>query len=357
MKTLLILGDYKDSSVNPNIKRLQRYSREIGLPTRTMTYEQLLEGKKIGVDSEDMAVMFFFPFTFWYQNCEIPSDTGIYGTSKRVYEEFEGFWQDVREATETGFPDRNISYVINPDFAAIDRDKIATHDLLEEKGVRTTTKLPRDLTTVMDIAGERGVFVKARYGACGKGITYLSPQGWFTNYKIGEGNTLENHVADLETTGRSGDPLEAEWNFVEITGNRDILKRILDLEMIVEEEITPPQLKEGVKFDARAYSIFGKTPHIFVRENGVKSIITNFSQGGTINHRYKDVLPEDAVSLIERETSRAANALESQFLGVDVMFEKDLQSPRVLEVQTFTGYPKIRSFNLSRYLARQIKAA
>ena len=61
MNSLLILGEHQDNSLNPNIKRLQRYSMEEGISTRVRNYEELFS-KPIKINTKDLAVMFFFPF-------------------------------------------------------------------------------------------------------------------------------------------------------------------------------------------------------------------------------------------------------------------------------------------------------
>jgi len=342
MNSLLILGEHQDSSLNPNIKRLQRYSTEMEIPTRVRNYEEFFS-KPIKINTEDLAVMFFFPYKFWNQTCETPEDTGIYGTSSKSYKRFEQFWKDVKGNLEEKFKGINLKYIIDPDFAALDRDKIATHKLLKKANIPTTKKLPKDFSYLLELVKTHGIFIKPRYGALGKGITYLSPSKWLTNYGVGRNNVPYNYSC------------EKGWFFKEITGNHEFLKRILDLEMIVEKEIVPPKLEKGKKFDLRSYAVFKKVPYIFMRENETKDIITNFSQGGRAIHDVEKKLPKKVIELAKKEGLKTAQTLNSHFLGIDIIFDKNLQTPRVLEVQTFTGFPKIRKFNLPRYLAEHIK--
>jgi hypothetical protein len=343
MTSLLLVGEYSDCEVNQNIKRLQRYSESIGLSTNLMNYDQIFNGKNKKIISDDLVIMFFFPFDFWNKNCEIPSDTCVYGTSNESYRIFSSFWVDVKGALERKFDDKKISYIIPPESAPIDRDKIGTHDLLEKNNVSTTKLIPKNLGTIIEVANESGVFIKARYGALGKGITYLSNGGWFTNYHCGQNNRIENY--------EDGE----RWKFTEITGNKDFIKRLIDLEVIIEEEIKPPFLNEARKFDVRSYIVFGDTPHMFIRENDSKEIITNFSQGGSINHYPEKELTNESIFLLKEESKKTAKALNTNFLGVDLMFDKDFEHIKVLEAQTFAGWPKIRPCNLPKYLAGKIK--
>ena len=343
MKSLLILGEYQDDFVNKNIKGLQRYAREESLNPRVMSYEELLRGKTPRIPTPLLDVMFFFPYTFWGLNCEIPSDTGIYGTSRESHEIFRNFFRGIKEKIESQFSDKDISYVIDPDYASIDRDKLAVNELLVSKGVSTTKMLPKDLDRILEFSKTKGVFIKARYGAMGKGITYLSPRGWFTNYRV----LNKNHLGNYET--------DCGWRFTQIDGNIDVIKTLLDLEVVVEEEVVPSSLTRGKKFDIRAYSIFGYVPHMFVKENEISSIITNYCQGGTVDHNYKKRLSKDAISLVINQVRNTSNVLNSNFLGVDVIFDGNFQTPKVMEAQTFSGFPRIRKFNLTRFLAQQIK--
>ena len=342
MKSLIILGEYKDSFLNRNINRLARCARAESMSVCRTSYEELLGDGRVKADHDDVSVMFFFPYTFWDNNCEIPEDTGVYGTSRESYETFKNFWADVKGKLGERFRDHNLSFVIDPDYAAVDRDKIETHRLLRLNGVSTTTTVPNDLKEILGRLNGKGIFIKPRYGAKGKGITYLSKGEWITNYRVGENGKIENY-GDRE-----------RWKFDDITGNEDFVKRLLDLEMIVEEEVQPPRLNGDFKFDVRVYSVFGDAPHMFVRENDGISVLTNNSQGGTINHDYREVLPEEAIASAMEESLKASKVLNSNFLGVDCIFDRTLDKPVVLEVQTFTGFPLVRKVNILRFLARKI---
>lgn len=343
MKSLLILSDSIGYRTNRDNNRLLQYCQEGNVQAELLSYTDFFKKKPFSPKSEKLNVMFWFPIDFWNEHCEVPEDTGVYGTSKKAYNRFKDFWSRVKERVEMQFPDRKISYIIPPDIAFIDRDKIETHRLLTESKVPTTTMLSKDLEAVLQKAEEAGVFIKCRYGACGKGITYISPGKWVTNYVIGEKNTIQNFSPD------------EQWEFSDITGNKDFLKRLLDLEVIAEQEITPPELsKKDHKFDIRSYVVFGEVPHMFLRENNVKSIITNFNQGGTVHHEYTKYLPQQPIELVKQISLDSVKTFPSQILGVDVMFDGDLQTPKILEIQSFPGLPDFRYFNLLKFLVTKL---
>jgi len=51
---------------------------------------------------------------------------------------------------------------------------------------------------------------------------------------------------------------------------------------------------------------------------------------------------------------KAAKTLKLNFAGVDIMLDPRGQEPVVIEVNGFPGFPKIRTFNLGRYLIAEI---
>ena len=343
MRSLLILSDPIGYRTNRDNKRLVQYCQEGDVEAELLSYEDFFKKKPRPLSSENLNVVFFFSTDFWNKNCEIPEDTGVYGTSKKAYNRFRDFWLRVKERVETQFQDRKISYIIPPEIAFVDRDKIESHRLLIEKQIPTTTLLPRDLEVVLQKAEEKGIFIKCRYGACGKGITYISPEKWFTNYIIGERGVIQNPLS------------EDQWVFSDVTRNKDFLKRLLDLEVIVEQEIIPPNLsKKGNKFDIRSYVVFGQVPHMFLRENSREKVITNFDQGGTVHHEYYKHLSLKEIKRVQQISLDASRAFPSKILGIDVMFDNDFETPKILEAQSFPGMPDIRYFNLLRFLVTKL---
>lgn len=343
MKSLLILGEHNNPELNLNINRLRRASQESGLQTTVMSYEQLLRGPVKPLKTEDASVMLFFPFTFWDSHCELPDDSEVYGVSKERYLLFANFWSQVSDAIEHHYADHNLSFVVNPKYAAVDRDKILTREMLQLAGLPVTTTIPKDPHRIIaeSESPDRGVFIKSRYGSEGKGITYLRNGKWLTNYQFdGQGHVLN--------------PADNNWQFRDFSGNSDFLRNLLDLEVIVEKEVVPPVRADGKKSDVRSYVVMGNTEYLFVRENGFDAVITNFSQGGYVNDDSASVLPPSTINAVKNLSVQSANALYSGFIGVDFMFDKDWNHPLVLEAQTFPGYPKIRKCNLARKLVERV---
>jgi glutathione synthase/RimK-type ligase-like ATP-grasp enzyme len=116
-------------------------------------------------------------------------------------------------------------------------------------------------------------------------------------------------------------------------------------------EILTPKIYNN-KFDVRAYSIGNKAPHFFIRLNEPVKEITNFSQGGKVIHHPYTTLSEHTQFLIKKITLETANAIGLKFVGVDIMFDKKLTNPKVVELQAFTDFPSIIYFDLAEYMIK-----
>ena len=284
--------------------------------------------------------MFFFPYQFWNENCEVPEDTGLYGTSSVAVNRIRNFFLEVKERLEQRFKGYKLHYVIPPENAAIDRDKAKTTEILIEHEIPTSEQIEYTcLQDILDNVTQRGVFIKCRYGSEGKGITFLGYNSWKTNYRV-------------EEQGLGNYGINDPWPFTDITGRTDLLEQLLQHEIVVEREILCPDLFDGKKFDVRAYVVAGKTPHFLVRVDEPHKIITNFSQGAKALHHPKTGLTQDYIALIKENAIKAAQAIGSQFLGVDIMFDGNAENGKIVEVQTFTDFPDIDNFNLGKYMVK-----
>ncbi|MBI4149797.1 hypothetical protein HY488_00175 [Candidatus Woesearchaeota archaeon] len=337
MTNLLILGKGDTPYSDRNPQRLFEHAQRAGFAVQRYDYHKIstlhdFKGERINI-------MFFFPYTFWNANCETPKDTGLYGTSAHAYRLLKNFFLNIRDEITHHFLGREVHFVIPPEYAALDRDKIETIEQLQRSGVPTTERIHYHcLQDVLEqITPERGIFIKCRYGAEGKGITLLRDGQWRTNYRI-DGNLLANYgVYD-------------RWPFTDITGRQALVKQLMENEVIVEREVLAPDLFHGKKFDARAYVVGKEAPHMFVRINDHEKVVTNFSQGAEVRHHPMTNLPQPYLEVLVTQGVKAAHAMHSQFMGVDMMFDGDETQGRVVEVQTFTDFPHIERFNLAEYL-------
>lgn len=340
MKSLLVLGRGDTSYSDRSRRRLVDLAKKAGFDVKEADYHEL--NAVPDFKTEPIDVMLFFPFAFWNANCEIPGDTQLYGTSRRAYALFKRYFLGVRLQLEQRFGNR-LRYVIPPQNAPTDRDKVETIRILKGEGIPTSEQVPyASLQDILNaISAERGVFIKCRYGAEGKGITVLHHERWVTNYRV-EGDSLANYGT------------YEPWYFTDITGNCGLLHQLLQHDVIVEKEIVVPKVFDDKKFDLRVYVVGESVPHFFVRTNASIKEVTNYSQGATVLHHPYTELPESCLRLAGQIAIRTARAMGLKFAGVDIMFDGVLDNPRVVETQAFADFPDIARFNLARYMVSNL---
>lgn len=336
-KGLLILGKGESSYTDRNAQIVYEFAQKAGFEAKRCEYGDDLPDFL----SDKITVLLFFPYIFWNKECEVPKDGLLYGTSPLINKNLDDFFMKVHESLCQTYHEERLDYIITPQQAAFDRDKIKVVEALKLHQIPTTEQiLDRNILNILEhISAERGVFVKCRYGAEGKGITYLNELGWFTNYKV-ENNKLNNYKND------------ERWSFTNITNRNELLQQILEGEVIVEKEIKTPLLIKGNKFDVRAYTVNNIVPHFFTRFNCLENIVTNFSQGGSVKHNPFSLLSDTSIINMQEIAKKTAQALNYRFLGVDIMFDKTFECPRVVEVQVFSDFPSIDKFNMAEYLVK-----
>lgn len=340
--TVLLLGAEPEGMLDRNARRVCEEMVKAGLKTYRLDFSEIGRLAELEV-GETVVVWPFFPHSFWDAHCETPSDGSFYGASEEGFESFRAFCGQSAIRLESVLAGKRVIPFVDLKSAFVDRDKLVTSRLLVEAGVPAPHELKsRKVDDILrEVMPRQGIFVKCRYGAEGKGITYLSADGWWTNYLVGE-NGLGNYgVRD-------------RWEFTNISGRYDLLEQLLGQEVIIEREIVTPEVEDGTKFDIRAYVIRGEVPHMFLRINQRDAFITNFSQGARVEHRYAEVLPRDLVQRLRDIANRAANALQTPFVGIDLMVDHNLEI-YVVEAQVFTDFPDPNFFNLPLYMANLVR--
>jgi hypothetical protein len=337
MKGALVIGKGDTQYSDRNRVRLVDCARKAGIDVLEADYHEIKNlGRKPGAQ---YTAMLFFPFTFWNAHCEIPADTSLYGTSRIAYNLFKAHMEATWKAVGDTFGD-SAQYAVNPLCAYQDRDKVETIRMLNAAGVPASQQIEyRSAEDLISQVGEKGIFIKCRYGAEGKGITVLHRDRWVTNYGVSDGK-LGNHG------------VYGVWPFVDITGRKDLLGQLLKFDVIVEREIMAPPIFPGAKFDVRAYVINGKVPHFFVRVNEYSKEITNYSQGAKVL-QYPNTGLESHKGLIGEVAIAAAKALGLGFAGVDIMFDGSMGNPRVVEMQAFADYSSVDKFNMPFYIVNE----
>jgi D-alanine-D-alanine ligase-like ATP-grasp enzyme len=132
------------------------------------------------------------------------------------------------------------------------------------------------------------------------------------------------------------------------------LSEILKKDIIIEEAINPLLVK-GRKFDLRLYVFKKKVLYSYGRSNDAKSVTTNISQGAKGEKAsFVKLLPQKQLEAAKKGAVKAIKALGLNFGGVDMMLCADHKNAMFIEVNTFPGFPRVRRFNLSRFLIKEI---
>jgi D-alanine-D-alanine ligase-like ATP-grasp enzyme len=95
--------------------------------------------------------------------------------------------------------------------------------------------------------------------------------------------------------------------------------------------------------------------YVYGRSNDAKAVTTNISQGAKGEKTsFVNLLPKKQLETAKKAAIMSIHALGLKFGGVDIMLCNDKKNAMFIEVNTFPGFPKVRRFNLSKYLIKEI---
>jgi len=348
-KTVLVIGDLMMSQdkFEPSLNRFITYkhrlnSRNVGVIL--ITYDDLMAGRLPNVSTKRVDVMLFFPYAHWNEEIEcFDKDARIYGDLS-FGKGFRSYFLKVDRALKRKYKANTLRYVNPPLSCIIDRDKKETHDLLKDAGVNTpaihSVKSVSDIERI--VAGGKSLYIKPRFGAMGKGITYINSKGCFTNFLFKDGKILNR-------------PDDYNWKAakVPISKQKAFLPILIKRGFIFQEAIYTPVV-DGRKFDMRIYVIYGNVPYLYAKSTESKNFITNWSQGGRIEkgNFLKRALGSKNKKRAIAMAIKSARILNLNYAGVDVIFDEASNKLHVLEIQSFPGYE--RGFKLMKFLANLI---
>lgn len=279
----------------------------VGIDTRFVTYNELLEH----LSEYDNVLIKLEP--------PVHQETGFiayHALCKEYIAQLEQLAR--REKSE------NTHYLNEPQAIAHTLDKVKSKELLE--GLPTTLLLSSsigDFEALTDfLSGEKysNVFVKPRFGSGAGGImafkynkkrddmvayTTLSAKGSYV-YNTKRINRLVNlrEIAVLANAVLQSGALVERW----------MLKDTLDAE----------------NYDLRVVCQFGKVEHIVVRSS--KSAITNLHLNNKARSFDDLKLPLPIIERINSLCVRATQLSGLQYAGVDMLIERDTQTPYIIEV-------------------------
>ena len=341
-KTLLAIGDIRDFDTFKKVYNQRKFFSKSSIQFKSMSYDSLLKEEFPKASTKEIIFFLFFPFEYWDKHIEPKDYAGVYG-NKSFYIKFKKFWKIVDKKINKNFKNRKIKYVNPPQALAIDRDKELTKRLVSKADVL----VPRNYKTrkfdkiVSLLDNNKKLFIKVNFGSMGKGITFLEKGRWMTNFRFKKGKIVSKKS-------------DYGWTFVNVTGKKDFLQELLKKDIIIEDAIDP-YLVNNRKFDFRMYVYGKKILYCYGRSNSLESITTNISQGaqGEKPSFFKKI-PKKQYEFIQNQAACAIKALGLKFGGVDIMPCSDGKTSKFIEINTFPGLPKVKRFNLSKFLIQEI---
>jgi hypothetical protein len=344
-KTVLVIGDIvpqlkAHSSFRDFIDK-EKYLYGRGIALKVVEYYAVLDGHLPDIKTQNVTVMMFFPYHYWDENIEVKTkDHHIYG-DETYGKKFNTLFKSIEKKLHHKYKDKNLAFINPPTSIRMDRDKKKTKHLLRKLGI-PTPKVYRikSYKDILKILGKgKSIFIKPRFGAMGKGVSFLTPEHWYTNFIFRRGKIISRQN-------------DYGWTFFNITGNENFLKKLLEHDVICEEAIEHPVI-DGKKFDFRIYVIFNEVPYIYAKSTPLKNIVTNWSQGGTIEKKpFLKKLPAGTVDRAKSLAKKTARALKLNYTGVDVIYSKDFTKAYVLEAHSFPGYEK--GYDLMKFLVKKL---
>jgi len=348
-KTVLIVGDLmmSQNKFEPSLNRFLTYKERINkrnIGVVCITYDDLGAGRLPNLNTKRVDVMLFFPYTHWNQEIE------CYGKDGRIYgdlnfgKDFNDYFKKIDRALTRKYKHNILKYVNPPLSCIIDRDKLATYQKL--KAARIESPPIFNVKKVSGVhrllASGKSLFIKPRFGAMGKGITYINNKSCYTNFLVKD-NKIFNRSYDYN------------WRAVKVPVSKQkvFLETLIKKGFIFQEAIYTPVV-DGRKFDMRIYVIYGKVPYLYAKSTESKKFITNWSQGGRIEkgNFLKRAIGQKNIKKATAMAIKAAKILRLNYAGVDVIFDEKSDTLHVLEIQSFPGYE--RGFKLMKFLADTI---
>lgn len=348
-KTLLVIGDTMMSSTRyePSLNRFLTYKallKKRGIETIFITYEDITSLRLPDIEARQAYVLLFFPYNHWNDAIE------VYGRDKRIYgdknfgRDYEFYLEKINRIIKTKYRKKSLVFINPVKSCIIDRDKLRTFKLLKRAGIATPEIFNVESVESFDrLLKERGsLYIKPRFGAMGKGITYADSSGVYTNFIFKHGKIRSR-------------PYDYNWRPVRISG-RDrglFIRKLINRGFVFQACVESPVYR-GRKFDIRVYTVYKKTPYLYAKSAPLGSFTTNWSQGGRIEKGdfLRKALSAEEIKSIKSMSIKAAKEVGLLFAGVDIIIDRHTRDVNVLEIQSFPGYEK--GFDLMKSLAKGI---
>ncbi len=349
IKTLIVIGDPMMSlkRFEPSLDRFmgcRQLLNRRGIRMIFITYDDAFCGRLPDVITKKVDVLLFFPYNYWNDHIErYDRDSRIYGDTS-FGSDFKDYLKGIARIIRSRYAGKSLSFINSPDACINDRDKLKTSVILRRAGIKSP-----EIFKVCDAAGFRkllraqgALYVKPRYGAMGKGITYANLSGVYTNFHL-KSKKIAHRMYDYN------------WRPVRVPDRHcdAFIETLISRGFIFQKAVEPLVFKRR-KFDIRVYAVFKNTPYLYAKSAPEKSFITNWSQGGRIEKKafLNSALSEAETENIKSMSIKAAKAIGLSFAGIDIIIDRHTRVINVLEIQSFPGYE--RGFDLMKSLAKGI---
>lgn len=341
-KTLLAIGDTKDYDTFNKLVKEKRFFYNSNIAFKHASYKDLLDNNLPKINTNKIILFLFFPFDYWDAHIEPKNYKGVYANNI-FYKKFDKFWEKADKILKTFYKDKKLEYINEPSYFARDRNKKIATRTVKKFGVHVPKEhRTRDFNSIIKMLDEgKQLFIKVSYGSMGKGMTYLEKDFWLTNFRF-----RKNRIWSKKS--------DKGWSFIEVTNNKKFLKDLLKQNILIEDAVHPLFI-HGRKLDLRIYVYKNKVLFDYCRTNTIDNVTTNISQGGRGESKSFDkCLPQKQLAFAKKSAIQATKALGLKFAGVDMMLSHNKKDALFLELNTFPGFPKVRRFNLSRFLIEEI---
>ncbi len=340
--TILTIGDRSDYDSHRKLHKEKFFIGQSGFDYITTNYDRFLYKDLPEIKTRKVLIFLFFPFDHWNKSIENRHYKGTYG-NRTFFKKFLHFWFIVEKKLKSSLRSRELFFINQPALCALYRDK----GEIARKFLRAKIPNPKQrkilqvkhMTDLLRNGHE--FFLKPRYGSMGKGITFLSWENWKTNF-VFKNNKIISRRSDRG------------WKFRDITGNARFLGKLLKEDILIEDAVKSVLLKD-MKIDMRVYVFFNKVIYVYPRKNKKDNITTNISQGAKGDPTVLEKIPKTLIKKIKKTAQRVSKILGLNWVGMDIMIDQNLKDIYVIDVNVFPGFPKRRTFNMSKYMMKEIK--
>jgi len=340
---VLAIGDRKDFDSFQKIEYRKEEFIQRGFRYYSTNYTKILKGQFPAIKEDRIVVFLFFPFLYWDKYIEHKNYRGVYG-NKTFYKKFVHFWKRIERKLKKHYGKGKLYFINEPRRCARYRDKVAVIKKLKERRVPQPLVHDRSFAGIKrDFTNGTTFYIKPRFGSMGKGITYLSRKLWMTNFEF-KRNKIVSRKSDYG------------WEFRYVTGNEEFLRQLLSKDMIVEKGVEH-YVKKGSIIDLRIYTFLGEILYIYPRRNKCEQVTTNISQGGKGDPALLKSLPKGLLDKAKKEAIKVSKTLNLGLAGIDVIPDRTTKKAYVIDVNLFSGFPKLKTFNTAKYLAKKLKAS